>query len=252
MLFREERPSIGVGVGELLSPSLFSILAAAGVDYGLVDMEHTSFSFRDVAMLVAGARAAELPVIVRPPDVSRSSIGRILDFGADGILAQRIQSADDAAAAVRYSKYRPMGDRSDDGRISSSFDDGDPRSMIDEANADTVLLAIVETRDGVDNIDEICAVPGIDGIWVGPADLSLSLDVPGDLRSDTYRDAETRILDTCRAHGMPFAIGSASTPASAMENVRLGCFTVLMDDEVTLLGRAVSDYVRGVRGSVRG
>jgi len=250
IVFPEGRPSIGVGVSELLSPSLLSILAAGGIDYGFVDMEHTSFSFRDVSLLLAGARAVNLPVLVRPPEVSRSAIGRLLDLGADGIIAQRIGSAEDAAAAVRYSRYRPLGDRSDSGRIAAAFERQDVRALIDAANENTIVIAILETREGVESIDEICTTPGIDGIWVGPADLSLALDVPGDLGSLVYAEAEDRIVGACRAHGMPFAIGSAGTPSAAQAQIRRGCFTLLADDEVTLLGRAVADYVSEVRGTL--
>lgn len=245
MLFREERATIGVTVSELLSPSLFSVLAAAGADYGLVDMEHTSFSYRDVATLIASAQATSLPVVVRPPEVSRSAIGRVLDLGADGILAPRCDHGG-AAALVRFAKYRPLGDRGDDGRIAAAFGPGDPRALIDELNSNTIVIAGVETRNDVEAIDEICTTPGIDGIWVGPADLSLALGVPGDLDDETYRAAERRVLDVCRAHGMPFALGAASAPAAAIEQARLGCFTIVTDNEVTLLRRAVSGFLEAV------
>jgi 2-keto-3-deoxy-L-rhamnonate aldolase RhmA len=110
------------------------------------------------------------------------------------------------------------------------------------------VIGLLETREGVEAIDEICATPGIDGIWVGPADLSLAFDVPGDLGSLAYAEAEDRVVAACLAHGMPFAIGSAGTPSAAQAQIRRGCFTLLADDEVTLLGRAVADYVREVRG----
>lgn len=250
MLFREGSVTIGVGISDLVSPSLFSVLAAGGADYGLVDMEHTSFSYRDVAALIASARQAALPVIVRPPEVTRSAVGRLLDLGADAVLVQRIGGGEDAAAAVRFAKYRPVGDRGDDGRIAAVAQVEDPRPLIDAVNRNTTVIAIVETPEGVENIDDICATPGIDGVWIGPADLALSLDVPGDTDSVVYRNAERRILESCRAHGMPFAIGSASTPDVAVEHVRLGCFTVLADDEVILLARAIAGYVAAVREGV--
>jgi 4-hydroxy-2-oxoheptanedioate aldolase len=248
-LFREGSATIGVGVSHVLSPSLFSILAEGGADYGLVDMEHTSFSYRDVATLIASARAAEIPIVVRPPEVSRSAIGRLLDLGADGILAPRAEgkSGRGAAALVRFGKYRPLGDRGDDGRIARAFPHGDPRALTEELNSSTVLIASVETKDDVESIDEICSTAGIDAIWVGPADLSLALDAPGDLDNTAYKAAEERILDSCRSHGMRFAIGTASTPAAALEQIELGCFTVFIDDEAGLLRNTISAYVTRVR-----
>jgi 2-keto-3-deoxy-L-rhamnonate aldolase RhmA len=246
-LFREGSPTIGVGISDLFGPSLFSVLAAAGADYGFVDMEHTGFSYRDVSALISSARAADLPVIIRPPEVSRSAVGRVLDLGADGVLAPRAGGVSGASALVRAARYRPIGDRGDDGRITTAYGSSDSRALADELNTNTIVIAGVETREDVDEIDEICTTPGIDGIWIGPADLTLALDVPGDFQCDTYRTAEERVIDSCRAHGMPFAIGWAATPAEAIEQARLGCFTLLTEDEVTLLGRAVSDYVTAAR-----
>jgi 2-keto-3-deoxy-L-rhamnonate aldolase RhmA len=250
MLFREGSASIGVGIGSLLGPTLFSILAAGGADYGLIDMEHTSFSYRDVAALIASARAAQLPVIVRPPEVSRSAIGRVLDIGADGVLLPRSESPDDAAAAVRYAKYRPLGDRGDDGRIAALSRLTDPRPWIDAVNRNTVLIGSVETPADIEHIDAICSTAGIDGIWVGPADLALSLGVPHDPTAAVYRAAVDRIVEACRARGMPFAIGTAATPAAALEQIRFGCFTVMVDDEVGLLTRAIAGYASAVRDGV--
>jgi 2-keto-3-deoxy-L-rhamnonate aldolase RhmA len=248
MLFREASATIGVGISDLLGPSLVPLAATAGVDYALVDMEHTSFSYRDVGALIASAQGAGLPVIVRPPEVNRSAIGRLLDLGADGVLVPRIGGSEDAAEAVRFAKYRPLGDRGDDGRIAAVAQFEDPRSLIDAVNRNTTVIVIVETAEGVENIEDICTTPGIDGVWIGPADLALALDVPGETDSAIYQNAERRILESCRAHGMSFAIGSASTPTAAAQQIRLGCFTVLADDERTLLTRAIADYVAAVRG----
>jgi 2-keto-3-deoxy-L-rhamnonate aldolase RhmA len=252
MLFGDGSTTIGVGISDLFGPSLLSLLVTAGADYVLVDMEHTSFSYRDAGALIASARGVDLPVIVRPPEVTRSAIGRLLDLGADGVLVQRIGGAEEAAAAVRFAKYRPLGERGDDGRIAAAAELEDPRALIDAVNRNTTVLAIVETTDGVENIDPICSTPGIDAVWIGPADLSLALDVPGATDGAVYKDAERRILESCRAHGMPFAIGSASTPEQAAEQIRLGCFTVLTDDERTLLARAIADYVGQVRETAAG
>src|SRR5205807_6735013 len=92
-------------------------------------------------------------------------------------------------------------------------------------------------------IDAICETPGIDAVWIGHADLSLSLGVPGDLESEAYRRAEDRIVESCRAHGMPWTIGVAPTPAVGLEQARRGAFTVFVDDEVGLITRTLAEYV---------
>jgi 2-dehydro-3-deoxyglucarate aldolase/4-hydroxy-2-oxoheptanedioate aldolase len=243
-IFRDTRPSIGVGISELRGPSLVPTLAAAGVDYVLVDMEHSSLSFRDVAVTVSAGRAVGLPVFVRPPELTRSAIVRSMDLGADGLLLQRVGSAAEASAAVDHMKYPPQGHRGDNGSIFAAS----PHSQkaADEINRETVLLVIIETLEGLSNIEEICSTPGVDGVWIGHADLSLALGVPGQLGDSAYTNAVETILAACRAHNVPYTIGAAGTSAVALEQATLGCFTVFFDDELGILKRAASEFVAAV------
>jgi 2-keto-3-deoxy-L-rhamnonate aldolase RhmA len=242
------RLTIGAGISDLLSPRLVPVLAAAGADYVFIDMEHTRFSMSDVATLIDGAQATDIPIIVRPPEVTRGFVQRLLDLGADGFFAPCIDSAREAALAVRLMKYPPAGERGDSGRIHRSRPS--PAAARDEANDNTVLIAIVETAAGAENIDSICATEGVDGVSIGPSDLSLSLGVPGDLDSELYQAAERRIVDSCRAHRMPFQIGTAPTIKEALAQHALGCFTVFVDDEVGLLTRALSTFRAELRQSL--
>ncbi len=247
-IFRRDRPSIGVGISELRGPSLVPLLASAGIDYVLVDMEHTSLSFRDVAVFASAGRAVGLPVLVRPPAPSRSDIGRAMDLGADGLFVQRVGSGAEAAEAVRYMKYPPEGERGDKGSVYAARPDS--RAVADGINLNTVLIVIVETVEGARNIDEICATPGVDAVSVGHADLSLALGVAGDLEAEPYRNAFERILESCRAHEMPFTIGTAGTAEAALEQVRLGSFSIFFDDELGIIERATTEYVRGVHSAL--
>lgn len=248
-IFRTDRLTIGVGISELFSPRLIPVLARAGADYVFIDMEHTRFSLRDVATFIDGAQSGvNIPVIVRPPEVTRGYMQRLLDLGADGFFTPRIEGAEEAAAAVRFMKYPPVGERGDSGRIQQSRPS--PARARDEANENTVLIVIVETAIGAENIDEICATAGVDAVSIGPADLSMSLGHPGDLDSDVYRAAEQRIVDSCRAHGMPFTIGTAPTIEDALRQHALGCFTLFVDDEIGLITRALSTYCADPRLSL--
>jgi 2-keto-3-deoxy-L-rhamnonate aldolase RhmA len=234
-IFRSDRLSIGVGISDLFSPRLIPVLARAGADYVFIDMEHTRFTLHDVASFIDGAQAADVPVIVRPPEVSRSCMGRLLDLGADGFFAPRIDNATDAATAARFTRYPPAGERGDSGRIYAARPDS--ACARDDANENTVLIVIVESRDGAENIDEICQTPGVDGVS----------DVPGDLGSESYRAAEQRIVDSCLRHEMQFTIGTAPSIADALEQRARGCFTVFVDDEIGLLTRALSAHADDLR-----
>ena len=171
--------------------------------------------------------------------------GGCCDLGADGFFAPQIHNAEDAAAAVRLMKYPPMGVRSDSGALFAAR----PNSsrMAEHANANTVLVVIVESREGAENVDEICQTPGVDAVSIGHADLSLSLGVPGDRESALYRAAEDRIVESCRKHNMPFTIGTAPSIVEARQQREQGCFTVFVDDEIGLITRSLSNYVEQLR-----
>ena len=244
-IFAEHRLTLCVGISELYSPRLIPLLARAGADYVFIDMEHSSFSMREVAGLIDGAHGARVPIVVRPPAVERGYIGRLLDLGADGIFAPRISSAADAATAVRFMKYPPVGERGDSGTIFMARPGSAEAAKA--ANENTVLVALVETHEGAKNIDEICETSGVDAVSIGHADLSLSLGVPGDRESRRYQHAEERIVESCRRHNMPFTIGTAPTLEEALEQKDRGCFSLFVDDEIGLITSSLSSYVEQFR-----
>jgi 4-hydroxy-2-oxoheptanedioate aldolase len=189
-----------------------------------------------------------VPVIVRPPEISREWISRLLDIGADGIFAPRVHTAEDARAAVRYAKYPPIGDRGDDGRIHGAF----PRSEAEQkyANENTVVVVIVESKGGADHIDEICETPGVDAVSIGPSDLTMSLGIPGERESETYSAIESQIIDSCHKHGMPITIGTAPSVADAIAQRDVGCSSVFMDDEIGVISQAVAKYTAEVKALI--
>lgn len=244
-VFAPGRMSVGFGISDLFSPRVVPLLAGLGVDYVFIDMEHSRFTMQEVSMMVWGGRGSGVPVIVRPPEISREWISRLVDIGIDGIFAPRVATAADARAAVRYAKYPPLGDRGDDGRISGAY----PRSREAQsyANDNTVVVVIVESREGAENIDEICQTPGVDAVSVGPADLTMSLGIPGERESEEYRAVESRIVDACARHGMPLTIGTAPSVAEAAAHRDRGCFSVFMDDEIGVISGTVASYVSQVQ-----
>jgi 4-hydroxy-2-oxoheptanedioate aldolase len=247
-IFRPDGPSVCIGVHALRGPHLMRAIANGGADFVLIDMEHTSFDLSEIEILLATAHAHGLAVVARPADVTRSSIGRLLDMGADGILTPVLADAAEAAAAVRFAKYRPVGSRGDDGRIAAA---GASRAadIAERINGGVSVILGVETVRAVEQIDEICDLAGVDGVWIGNADLSLELGCPGDFASDLYRASQDRVIAACRSHGVAFAVGTADTEAALREQIAMGCFTVTPVYETDLLQQAVSDYVHRVRGA---
>lgn len=143
--------------------------ARTGYDYVGFDTQHGYLDDADVATMLRRLEYVPIGTVVRLPSVNVDAIGRVLDAGADAVIVAMVESAEQASAAVAATRYSPTGVRSF-GPLRAGLG-VDP----DELEARAMVFAMVETRRGVDALDEICSVPGLSGVYVGPADLSISM-----------------------------------------------------------------------------
>lgn len=248
------RPALGVFVWELAGAGMWPILAPTGLDFAVIDNEHSGFSARETAMLLAGARSTSLPALVRVPDVTRTAIGRVLDLGADGVIAPRVGTRAEAEELVRYAKYAPAGDR---GIAYGCAHDayGAEGSSLDQltqiANDEIVCVAMIETAEGVDAAAAIAATPGIDALWIGFADLSQSLGRSGDYESEAFRRAEERVLGAAASNDLPVGV-LVPSGERALAQIRRGYSAIALGTEVTVLQRGISAMVEMVRSGLDG
>jgi len=185
-LLRSGKPALGMFVG-IPSPALVEMCGHAGIDFVIIDNEHGPAGIETTEHLIRAARAANVAPIVRThePDILR-----VLDVGASGIQVPQIETAEQAARVVAAAKYPPVGNR---GAAFSTraagygFFGGDPH--IAASNDGTIVVIMVETRQGVANLDAILEVPGIDAVFIGPNDLSFAMGYPG--KPGTPEVAET-------------------------------------------------------------
>jgi 2-keto-3-deoxy-L-rhamnonate aldolase RhmA len=166
--------ALGTFVIEQPTPSTFAALAMAGFDFVVLDMEHSAVGFSRLEGLVAAGQTAGLPVLVRPWGEDPGLIGKILDMGANGIMAARVESADRARAIVDQARFPPLGNRG----FSPLTRYDALREPLDALNDSTYLVLQIEGRRALERVAEIAAVAGIDVVFVGPYDLALSLGVP--------------------------------------------------------------------------
>lgn len=185
----------------LREPLLAEAAATLEYSYVCIDMQHGLQDFGDVtAMLAATARAGATP-IVRTPWNEPGLVGRFLDAGALGIIFPMINSPEEAARAVAACRYAPDGNRSM-GPIGAMVRHGG--SYFRAANTQVLPIAMIETKQALDALDDILAVEGVDTIYVGPADLGLSLGLAPGLDSDdpVFVDAIGQIIEACARHGV--------------------------------------------------
>jgi 4-hydroxy-2-oxoheptanedioate aldolase len=190
-------PAFGMWAG-IDSSLAAELAAAAGYDYVCVDLQHGMSDERAmVAMFQATMAGGAIPM-ARIAWTEPWMIMRALDLGARGVIVPLVGSGDEALRAVRACKYPPHGDRSY-GPVRAGLIVG---SSPTELAASAMCFAMIETRDGLDRLDEIASTPGLDGIYIGPSDLALALGhMPGE-GGDELEDAIGRVRRACEAHGL--------------------------------------------------
>jgi 4-hydroxy-2-oxoheptanedioate aldolase len=163
--------------------ALIEVSALAGFDHVIIDGEHGNVSVRDVEELVRAAEAAGVTPLARVPSNTAVDILRFLDVGVMGVMVPQIRTADDAQRAVAAAKYHPEGQRGLGGTRAAGYGLAGPLAdYVAAANRETMVLALLEDKEAVANLDAILAVPGVDVYFIGPADLAQSYGYPG--RSD--------------------------------------------------------------------
>ncbi len=199
---------VGVTLRQLRTPDAAYMLKACGFDAVIIDCEHGRMSGDVVAGLCMSSVALGLTPIVRVASAAAFHIAEALDAGAQGVLVPRVDSATDAAAAVRHAKYPPLGTRS----IAAVGPPSRYQSLpllefTTQQNLATIVLALVETSGGVESADAIAATDGIDGIMIGPNDLSGDLGITGKINDPKIQQAYHAVAKACLTHRKHFVSG---------------------------------------------
>lgn len=242
---RVREPLLGTFVS-LGSPTVTNLLAGAGYDYLLIDLEHGAGSEAVLQGQLFAAEAEGAATMVRTETFDRIRIGRVLDLGARAIMLPRVDTAAQCAEAVAHLRYPPEGDR---GVASSNRARGwsTRTGSFTDANREIAAVVQIESEEAVRNVDAIAAVDGVDALFVGPNDLSHSLGVPGELDAPVFGDALRRVLEAAAAHDLAAGI-LAATPDQARAFTDQGFTLIVLSADVNMLAAAARDAVARARG----
>jgi 4-hydroxy-2-oxoheptanedioate aldolase len=223
----------------LIGPEEF---ARAGYDYVGFDAQHGYLDDADIAGILRRLEHVPIATAVRLPNADAAAIGRVLDAGADAVIIAMIESADEAAAAVAATRYQPAGVRSF-GPLRASL--GHDSAALE---ARVSVFAMIETAAALGNLNEICAVDGLAGIYVGPADLALSLGVEavGALRDPAVLEAIGRIQLAAAEAGIVAGI-HASEGKAGRAMAQLGFQMITLAAETQALRRGAAEHLREAR-----
>lgn len=192
---------LGHFIVEFATPGIGHILRQAGCDFALFDMEHSGFGFETVKSAIRYLEAGGIATIVRVPSKEYHHIARACDMGAEGLMIPMVNSAAEAKAIVDSMKYFPQGLRGVAlGVAHDNYAAGPVPEKLAAANARTTLFCQIETADGAKNADAIAAIDGVDALWVGHFDLSVSLGIPGEFGHPKFVEAIDRTVAAVKKH----------------------------------------------------
>jgi len=236
--------------GWLAIPSGFSaeVLAQCGWDSVTVDMQHGVQDYLSCVACFQGIQPSGVTPMVRVPWNEPGIIGKVLDAGAYGVICPMINTPDEAARLVQYSKYPPHGTRSN-GPIRAGVY-GEAGGYQKTANENILVIPMIETKTAIENIEAILDVPGIDGIYVGPSDLSFSygLEPKLDVEDPFILGIYEKLLTETAKRGIAAGLHNGS-PAYANRMIKMGFKLVTISNEVGLMVNAAKSAVKEARGA---
>ena len=181
-------------------PSITEIFAGHGFDFLAIDMEHTTISLEQAQRIIAASQSFGVPCLPRPVSHSNDGIKPLLDSGADGIIAPLISNLSQSQNVLEHLKFPPLGKRSFGVNRAHGYGSSFAQYLA-KWNEESVYIAQIETKESVLNIEEILSTPELDGVMIGPYDLSGSLGVPGQTQSPLVMEAEREVIKACERMG---------------------------------------------------
>lgn len=200
-LTTHRRVKLGTLVAEFATPGIGHMLKSAGCDFAFLDMEHSGFTIETIKSVIRYFEAGGLPILIRVPSQDYHFIARAMDMGAEGLMAPMVSTVEQAQHIINSMKYHPLGARGV--ALQIAHDRYRPGSVADKfaaANQRSTFFCLIETADGVKNVDAIAALDGLDCLWVGHFDLSVSLGIPGDFANPKFTAAMDAIVAAAKKH----------------------------------------------------
>ena len=235
-------------ISHIKSMTAIEALGYTGVDFVMLDMEHSPLDNDEAAKYLTAASAAGLPAIIRISSMNKEHILHMLDAGAAGIAVPSVTNVEQVKELIKHAKFTPVGERGycmtrDGGWGFAQNSSGTLREYMDYCNKNTLLIPQCETVGCLEHIEEITALEGVDGILVGPYDLSIDMGIAGEFDNPMLINAIRRIIDACKKNKI-MAIGFAGNTNAAIEQFKDGFDAVLFGIDLIM-------YINSYKNSVK-
>lgn len=243
----------GLGVRLARSSEIVAVAKACGIDWLFVDMEHNALSIDRAAEMALAAGTAGLPALVRIPGDDPSTAARLLDGGAAGIVVPHVDTPEQIRAVLDRCRFPPVGRRSIGGPLPQlGYAQLPAREHIARAEAETFLVAMIESPAAVANAGAIAALDGVDALLIGTNDLALELGIPGELGHPRIEEAYRAVLEAAAAAGKPVGLGGVYGAELLRRYLPLGFRFVLLGNDLALVLAGARERVAAARRIVEG
>jgi 2-keto-3-deoxy-L-rhamnonate aldolase RhmA len=232
---------LGQIILELFTPGVAPMLAASGMEFVLYDMEHGRCDIGLLESMVISCRGTGIVPMCRVPDVNVVPMSRVLDLGVRGVMVPRMETREQMEETIRALKYAPEGRRGVALGVAHDLYRAGGATFFPQANDDTMVIAIIETVKGLENVDSILSVPGLDVAWLGHYDLTASMGLPTQFDHPRFLAAIDKIVETSQRYGVAAGFMAAS-PEDALQWIGKG-FRALS------LGSDVITYMSALRAN---
>ena len=242
---REGNRIVGTMIRAFRNPAVAQIAADAGLDFIMLDLEHGTYSIETFSDIAKVAKSIGLGIFVRVPELSKAFVSRIMDAGAEGVMVPMIGTQEEAKALAGWARFGPVGKRGlGSSCVHTNFTavGNDVVTFMKNQNTQTLAIAQIESKEGIDNINEIAEVNGIDVLLVGPNDLAISLGVPGQVMSEKVQKAIKKVSDAAKRNKKVFAMhsGDALIEKWIPENMQM----VMNSLDISLLKSGFASIVK--------
>ncbi|WP_213455082.1 HpcH/HpaI aldolase family protein [Rhizomonospora bruguierae] len=231
------------------SITMTELVGEIGWDYVCLDSQHGFFDYADVLGALVSLRTSRSDVLVRVPSSDQAAIGKVLDAGANGVVVPMVETAEQAEAVARACRYAPRGVRSYGPiRAARLHRTRDPALL-----GDALCIVMIETPTGIANLEQICAVDGVDAVYVGPADLAVAMGLPPGLKrpEPEHRAGLRTVAEVTNGVGTPAGI-QCDNERDGIAQIAAGYrFATVWKDTAAILGSATASW-RAVGGGVSG
>ena len=234
----------GAMIFEFFSPGIPIILKNAGCQFIIFDMEHGGLSLEQFKTLAIISNANSISPLIRIPEVNYNYVARALDLGAAGIMAPMVNTYEEALNIVHSSKYPPNGVRGAGfGFAHDNYENESPLSYINTANSNLINIIQIESKQALENVEEIAAVDGVDCLWVGHFDLTNFLGIPGQFGSDIYFNSIKRVVAAAKLNKKSLGIMVNNQDELKMYS-ELGFNMIAVGTEMSILSRSISQILQ--------